>query len=112
MAKTSIPNGTGVIQYYFRNVIDSKDEQITFKGKIVSRDLENNSASFTFEGYTKYISPTNTNILELELNPLYTSDPNWKLNSFFIYSTDLVMEVQSNQSTTTNWVVAIESISV
>jgi len=112
LAKTSIPNGTGVIQYYFRNVIDTKDEQITFKGKIVSRDLENNSASFTFEGYTKYISPTNTNILEFELNPLYTSDPNWKLNSFFIYSTDLVMEVQSNQSTTTNWVVAIESISV
>ena len=112
LAKTSIPNGTGVIQYYFRNVIDTKDEQITFKGKIISRDLENNSASFTFEGYTKYISPTNTNILEFELNALYSSDPNWKLNSFFIYSTDLVMEVQSNQSTTTNWVVAIESISV
>jgi hypothetical protein len=112
LAKTSIPNGTGVIQYYFRNVIDAKDEQITFKGKIISRDLENNSASFTFEGYTKYMSPTNTNILEFELNPLYTSDPNWKLNSFFIYSTDLVMEVQSDQPTTTNWVVAIESISV
>jgi hypothetical protein len=112
VAKTSILNGTGVMQYYFRNIIDSKDEQITFRGKIISRDLSNNSASFIFDGFTKYIDSTNTNHLEFELKTLFTYHNQWKVNTFFIYSTDLVIEVQSNQSTTTNWVVSIESVSV
>jgi hypothetical protein len=112
VAKTSILNGSGVIQYYFKNVIDNKNEQITFRGKIISRDLSNNSASFIFDGFTKYINPTDTNYLEFEIKTLYTSDNEWKVNTFFIYSTDLVIEVQSNQNTTTNWVVSIESVSV
>ena len=112
LAKTSILNGSGIIQYYFRNVIEHKDEQITFVGKIVSRDLLNNSASFTFEGSTNYISPTNANNLEFELNVLHSPNDEWTINSFYIYSTDLVMEVQSNQDSTTNWVVSVESISV
>jgi len=112
IAKTSIINGNGVVQYYFKNIIDNIDEQITFRGKIISRDLTNNSASFIFDGFTKYIDPTDTNHLEFELNTLFTSDIEWKINTFFIDNTDLVIEVQSNQTTTTNWIVSIESISV
>ena len=112
LAKTSILNGSGLVQYYFRNIIEHKDEQITFRGKVVSRDLSNNSASFTFDGYTNYLSPQNANNLEFELNTLHSPSGNWTIKSFYIYSTDLVMELQSNQSTTTNWVVSIESISV
>ena len=112
LAKTSIIGGTGVVQYYFRDVIDSMNEQITFRCKVISRDGSNNSASFIVDGYTKYTSPTNINELDYELNILYQSNSNWKINSFHIYSTDLVMEIESAQTTTTNWLVSIESISV
>ena len=112
VAKTSIITGSGIVQYYFKNVIDDKDEQITFRGKIISRDLSNNSASFIFDGFTKFVDSTNTNYLEFELKTLFTSNNQWKVNTFFIYSTDLVIEVQSNQNTTTTWVVSIESVSV
>ena len=100
------------LQYYFKNIIDNIDEQITFRGKIISRDLANNSASFIFDGFTKYIDSTDTNNLEFDLNTLFTSDIEWKVNTFFIDNTDLVIEVQSNQTTTTNWIVSIESVSV
>jgi len=112
VAKTSIITGSGIVQYYFKNVIDDKDEQITFRGKIISRDLSNNSASFIFDGFTKFVDSTNTNYLEFELKTLFTSNNQWKVNTFFIYSTDLVIEVQSNQNTMTTWVVSIESVSV
>jgi hypothetical protein len=112
LAKTSVLGGSGIVQYYFRNVIENKDEQITFRGKVVSRDLSNNSASFTFEGCTNYKNQLNANNLEFELNVLHSPNNDWTIKSFNIYSTDLVMEVQSNQSSTTNWVVSIESISV
>ena len=112
LTKTKITNGTGVVQYTFKNIIDSIGEQITFNGKVISRDSFNNSASFIIQGYTRYVSSSDKNNLNFYLNTLYSTNSNWKINSFYINNTDLIMEVQSNQTTTTNWVISIESISV
>jgi hypothetical protein len=112
LGKTKILDGSGIVQFYFRNIIDDLAEQITFNGKIISRDLSQNSASFIFQGCTKYVDISNTNFLEFSEGVLNSPNENWKINSLFIYSNDLVLEVQSNQTTTTNWVISLESISV
>jgi hypothetical protein len=112
LGKTKILDGSGIIQFYFRNIIDELDEQITFTGKIISRDLSYNSASFIFQGCTKYVDISNTNFLEFSEGVLNSPDENWRINSLSMFSNDLVLEVQSNQTTTTNWVISLESISV
>jgi len=113
LAKSSILDGSGNFQYIFKNIIENSSEQITFTGKVISRDLSNNSASFILEGYTKYVDVLNPNFLELSLLTMYSSDPiNWIISSMFINGNDLILEGQSSQSTTTNWVISLESISV
>ena len=113
VSKMQIDGGSGQLIYTFKNILNSIQEQITFSGKIISRDTMNNSASFVFVGYTKYQDINNTNYLEFVVDNLYSSDlTNWSLNAFYITNTDLILVIQSNQSTTTNWVVSIESISV
>lgn len=113
LAKTSILDGSGNFQYIFKNIIENSSEQITFTGKIISRDSSNNSASFILEGYTKYLDVLNPNFLELSLLTMYSSDPiNWVISAMFINGNDLILQGQSSQSTTTNWVITLESISV
>jgi len=113
LGKTVISGGAGLIQYNLKNIIDASGEQITFTGKIVSRDLLNNSASFLLQGYTNYVDANNPNNLGLNITNLYSSDPEyWNVNAVYMFSTDLVIEVTSNQSTDTSWVISIESISV
>jgi len=113
IAKMQIVGGTGTLSYIFKNVLNSVQEQITFSGKIISRDANNNSASFVFVGYTKYKDINNTNYLEFIVDNLYSSDLiNWSLNAFYITNTDMILVIQSKQTTTTNWVASIETISI
>jgi hypothetical protein len=113
LAKTQIIGGNGTVEFTFRNIIETLDQQLTFTGKLVSRDSQNNSASYTFQGFTKYKDTNNPNFLEFELNNLYSSDPkNWTIQLFNINNYDLKMQIKSAQSTTTTWVVSIDSISV
>ena len=113
VAKIQIVGGTGTLSYTFKNVLNSVQEQLTFSGKIISRDANNNSASFVFVGYTKYKDINNINYLEFIVDNLYSSDPtNWSLNAFYITNTDMILVIQSKQTTTTNWVASIETISI
>ena len=113
VAKMQITGGTGSLSYTFKNVLNSVQEQITFSGKIISRDSFNNSASFVFVGYTKYKDINNTNYLEFIVDNLYSSDPtNWSLNALYITNTDMILVIQSKQTSTTTWVASIESISI
>ena len=113
VSKMQIDGGSGQLIYTFKNILNSIEEQITFSGKIISRDTMNNSASFVFVGYTKYKDINNTNYLEFIIDNLYSSDPtNWSLNALYITNTDMILVIQSKQSSTTTWVASIESISI
>ena len=111
LLNTSI-DGSGSIILLCKNILNSQSEQITFTGKIVSRDLSNNSAHYTFDGYSKYISPTNKNDITFTINTLYSSNINWKPTDINISTLDLEIILQSNQTTKTNWLVSLESISI
>ena len=97
---------TGIKDVYFKNILNSPNEQITFIGKIISRDENNNIASFQFSGYSKL------NVVNFTVNTLYSDDPiNWKIISIYINNVDLVIQISSNQIST-NWVISVESISI
>ena len=112
ITQASIQNGPGTVSYNFKNIINL-NEQITLTGKVITRDAANNSASFLISAYTKYLNNSDPNNLNFTITVLYSSDPvNWTIKSMSINSNDLVLEITSNQNTTTNWIISLESISV
>ena len=104
IVQTSI---NGDQQISLNNIINIVGEQITFIGKVISKDLNNNISTFTFSGYTK------SNNLNFTLNMIYSDDPtNWKIKSMNINNLNLVFVIGSNQPTTTNWTISLDSISI
>ena len=80
---------TGTQNVFFKNILNSTGEDVTFTGKIISRDTNNNVASFLFSGYTKL------NVVNYTVTTLH--------------DLDLILQVNSNQA---NWVISIDSISI
>lgn len=95
---------TGTQNVFFKNILNSIGEAITFTGKIISRDANNNVASFLFSGYSKL------NVINYTVTTLHSDDLiNWKIISMTLNDLDLILQVNSNQA---NWVISIESISI
>jgi len=95
---------TGNQNVFFKNILNSTGEDITFTGKIISRDTNNNIASFLFSGYSKF------NVVNYTVTTLYSDDLiNWKIISMTLNDLDLILQVNSNQA---NWVISIDSISI
>jgi hypothetical protein len=95
---------TGTQNVFFKNILNSIGEAITFTGKIISRDTNNNVASFLFSGYSKL------NVVNYTVTTLHSDDLiNWKIISMTLNDLDLILQVNSNQA---NWVISIESISI
>ena len=95
---------TGTQNVFFKNILNSIGEAITFTGKIISRDTNNNIASFLFSGYSKL------NVVNYTVTTLHSDDLiNWKIISMTLNDLDLILQVNSNQA---NWVISIDSISI
>ena len=95
---------TGTQNVFFKNILNSIGEDVTFTGKIISRDTNNNIASFLFSGYSKF------NVVNYNVNTLHSDDLiNWKIISITLNDLDLILQVNSNQA---NWVISIDSISI
>ena len=95
---------TGTQNVFFKNILNLTGEAITFTGKIISRDTNNNIASFIFSGYSKL------NVVNYTVTTLHSDDSvNWKIISMIINDLDLILQISSNQA---NWVISIESISI
>jgi hypothetical protein len=95
---------TGTQNVFFKNILNSIGEAITFTGKIISRDTNNNIASFIFSGYSKL------NVVNYTVTTLHSDDLiNWKIISMTLNDLDLILQVNSNQA---NWVISIDSISI
>lgn len=95
---------TGTQNVFFKNILNSIGEAITFTGKIISRDTNNNIASFLFSGYSKL------NVVNYTVNTLNSDDLiNWKIISITLNDLDLILKINSNQA---NWVISIDSISI
>jgi hypothetical protein len=95
---------TGTQNIFFKNILNSIGEVITFTGKIISRDTNNNVASFLFSGYSKL------NVVNYTVTTLHSDDLiNWKIISMTLNDLDLILQVNSNQA---NWVISIDSISI
>jgi len=95
---------TGTQNVFFKNILNSIGENITFTGKIISRNTNNNIASFLFSGYSKL------NVVNYTVNTLHSDDLiNWKIISMTLNDLDLILKVNSNQA---NWVISIDSISI
>lgn len=95
---------TGTQNVFFKNILNSTGEDVTFTGKIISRDTNNNIASFLFSGYTKL------NVVNYTVTTLHSDDLiNWKIISMTLNDLDLILQVNSNQA---NWVISIDSISI
>jgi len=95
---------TGTQNIFFKNILNSMGEVITFTGKIISRDTNNNVASFLFSGYSKL------NVVNYTVTTLHSDDLiNWKIISMTLNDLDLILQVNSNQA---NWVISIDSISI
>lgn len=95
---------TGTQDIFFKNILNSMGEAITFTGKIISRDTNNNIASFIFSGYSK------SNVVNYTVTTLHSDDLiNWKIISMTLNDLDLILQVNSNQA---NWVISIDSISI
>jgi len=95
---------TGTQNIFFKNMLNSIGENITFTGKIISRDINNNVASFIFSGYSKL------NVVNYTVTTLYSDDLiNWKIISMTLNDLDLILQVNSNQA---NWIISIDSISI
>ena len=107
----SIIDASGTSILLCKNILNSQNEQLTFIAKIISRDLDNNSSHFTIEGYSRHTT-TNNNEITFVLNTLYSSNVNWTITNINISGLDLQIELQSNQTTQTKWLISIESISI
>jgi len=95
---------TDIQNVFFKNILNSIGEAITFTGKIISRDTNNNIASFIFSGYSK------SNVVNYTVTTLHSDDVNnWKIISMTLNDLDLILQVNSNQA---NWVISIDSISI
>jgi hypothetical protein len=95
---------TGTQNVFFKNILNSIGEDVTFTGKIISRDTNNNIASFLFSGYSKL------NVVNYTVTTLHSDDLiNWKIISMTLNDLDLILQVNSNQA---NWVISIDSISI
>jgi hypothetical protein len=95
---------TGTQNVFFKNILNSIGEAITFTGKIISIDTNNNIASFIFSGYSK------SNVVNYTVTTLHSDDlNNWKIISMTLNDLDLILQVNSNQA---NWVISIDSISI
>lgn len=95
---------TGTQNVFFKNILNSIGESITFTGKIISRDTNNNIASFIFSGYSK------SNVVNYTVTTLHSDDLiNWKIISMTLNDLDLILQVNSNPA---NWVISIDSISI
>lgn len=95
---------TGTQNVFFKNILNSTGEDVTFTGKIISRDTNNNIASFLFSGYSKL------NVVNYTVTTLHSDDLiNWKIISMTLNDLDLILQVNSNQA---NWVISIDSISI
>lgn len=97
---------------YCKNIVQSTTDQITFIGKVITKDSNNNSAHFTFEGFTQYDIASNTSNLQFILNTLYTPKITWTITSINLVANDLKIELTNTQSTITNWIVSLDSISI
>jgi hypothetical protein len=95
---------TGTQNIFFKNILNSMGEAITFTGKIISRDTNDNVASFLFSGYSKL------NVVNYTVTTLHSDDLiNWKIISITLNDLDLILQVNCNQA---NWVISIDSISI
>lgn len=113
LIKTMVDISSSEINFVFKNIIDLSSEQITFTGKSVSRNELNQSAHYTFSGYSKYVDASNNHTINVTTNTLYTPDSNkWKINTFIFDGVDLKVNIKSNQISKTNWIISLESINI
>ena len=110
LLNTSI-DSSGTIILLCKDILNSQNEQITFTGKIISRDLSNHSMHYTITGYSQY-DASNNNKITYTLTTLSSLITNWTINTITISGLDLKIILQSNQPTKTNWLISIESISI
>ena len=96
---------------YLKDILNSSGENNTFTGKIISRDLDDNIMSMTFNGYSKGIGVNN--IVTFFVNHLYTSNPLWTINDILFSNTiDLRIDLNNPLPKDTNWNISLESISI
>ncbi len=96
---------------YLKDILNSSGENNTFTGKIISRDLDDNIMSMTFNGYSKGIGVNN--VVTFFINHLYTSNPLWTINDILFSNTiDLRIDLNNPLPKDTNWNISLESISI
>ena len=97
---------------YFCNIINNSTDSLTFTGKIVSVSNITNSSHIIFQGYSRIINGINT--VSFTTTILFSSEPtNWTIKTMRLEDTDLVIEISDNSNTTlSNWIISLESISI
>ena len=82
--------------------------KLLLKVQIVSVSNFINSSHIIFQGYSRIINNINTVIFTTNL--LFSSDPNWTIQTMRLENSNLVIKISDNSIITSDWIISLESI--